>query len=252
MRDKMRNKILILATIILLAGGGVYALKNRIRPPLPAPDTSYSPLTPDVVPDKIPGAAVKADYVLLNVPFTSQAPTGNWADPRQEDGCEEASILMSWLWTQNLGTTPAEAQKAITDISDYETVHYGNYYDLDAEDTAQLMRDYYGYQKVSVKINPTIEDIKDELRHGVLVLVPANGQKLGNPHFKTPGPLTHMLVIKGFDDAKGQFITNDPGTQYGKSYTYAYQTLYNAMVNYPSGRHEDQTGRPKAMILVEK
>lgn len=244
----MKNKIIIIIAIILFAGGGAYALKNRLRPPQAPPDTSFSPLVPDVVPD----TPAKAGYVLLNVPFTSQAPTGNWADPRQEDGCEEASILMAWLWTQNKSITPQEAEKAITDISDFETANYGNYFDLDAQDTAKLMQDYYGYKKISVKIDPTIEDIKNELRKGILVLVPANGQKLGNPHYKSPGPLTHMLVIKGFDDAKGQFITNDPGTQYGKSYVYAYQTLYNAMVNYPSGRHEDQTGRPKAMILVQK
>jgi hypothetical protein len=237
-----KNKIVILVAIILIAGGGVYALK-KAKTTRPVPDTTFVPTVPDTV---------KSDYALLNVPFTSQAPTGNWADPRQEDGCEEASILMAWLWTQNKTITPADAEQAIIDISDYETAHYGNYYDLDAQDTAKLMQDYYHYQKVSTKIDPTIDEIKNELRQGRLVLVPANGQKLGNPHYKQPGPLTHMLVIKGFDDAKSQFITNDSGTQYGKSYVYNYQVLFNAMVNYPSGQHEDQTGRPKAMIMVEK
>lgn len=238
----MKTKVAAIVVIILLAAGGAYALKNRVQPQ-PVPDTSFTPSIPDTV---------KSSYVLLNVPFTSQAPTGNWADPRQEDGCEEASILMAWLWTQNKSITPTDAEKAIIDISDYELANYGNYNDLDAQDTAKLMHDYYGYQKISVQISPTIDDIKNELRKGNLVLVPANGQKLGNPHYKVPGPTTHMLVIKGFDDAKGQFITNDPGTQYGKSYVYAYQTLFNAMVNYPSGDHLDQTGQPKAMIMVEK
>jgi|SRR3989344_4262088 len=247
----MKNKrILIFAVLILLAGGGAWALKNRFQPQ-PAPDTSFNPQDTDTVPLPTPDA-VKASYVLLNVPFTSQAPTGNWSDPRQQDGCEEASILMAWLWTQGQGITPAAAEKAIIDMSDFETAHYGIYHDLDAQDTAQLMRDFYNYQKVSTQIDPTIEDMKNYLRAGKLVIVPANGQKLGNPHFKNPGPTTHMLVVKGFDDSKGIFITNDPGTQYGKSYTYAYNTLYNAMVNYPSGDHLDQTGRPKALIAVEK
>ena len=239
----IKNKFLISAAIILIAGGGALALKKRVRIPQSAPDTSFVPTVPDTV---------KADSVLLNVPFTSQAPTGHWSDPRQEDGCEEASLLMAWLWTKDQGITPADAEKVIIDMSNFETAHYGNYNDLDAQDTAKLMQDYYGYQKVSVKISPTLDDIKNELRHGHLVLVPANGQRLNNPHFKVPGPLTHMLVIKGFNDAKSQFITNDPGTQYGKSYIYSYQVLFNAIVNYPSGHHESQVGRPKAMIIVEK
>lgn len=239
----MRNKILIFLAIVLIAGGGGYALKHKLRPPLPPPDTTYVPTVPD---------AVKSDYVLLNVPFTSQAPTGNWSDPRQEDGCEEASLLMAWLWINDKGITPSEAEKAIIDMSDFETAHYGNYNDLDAADTAKLMTDYYGYTKLEVKYNPSIEDIKNSLRAGKLVLVPANGQYLGNPHYKAPGPTTHMLVIKGFNDAKGQFITNDSGTQYGKSYVYAYQTLYKAMVDYPSGNHLSQEGRPKSMIVIEK
>ena len=240
----MKNKVIAVVVIILIAAGGVYFLKNRRKIlPQPVPDTSYTPTVPDVV---------KADSVLLNVPFTSQAPLGNWSDPRQEEGCEEASLLMAWSWLNNKAIVPADAEKTIDDMSDFETAHYGNYNDLDATDTAKLMADYYHYTKAVVKTNITMEDIKKELSAGHLVLVPANGQKLGNPHYKAPGPLTHFLVVIGFNDATGRVTTNDSGTQFGKGYQYSYNTFYNALVDYPSGKNESQAGRPKSMIVITK
>lgn len=247
-------KFFAIFLIIIAALATVYLLRTKsqlgqkvidtiAQTPPPPPDTSFNPTVPD---------AVQASSVLLNVPFTSQAPTGNWADPRQQDGCEEAAVLMAWSWIKNQALIPADAEKTIIDMAEFETARYGNHFDFDAQDTARFMTDYYGYTNLEVKIDPTIEDIKNALRAGKLVLAPANGQKLGNPNYKTPGPLTHFLVIKGFDNAKGVFTTNDSGTRLGKNYIYKYETLYNALVNYPSGRHEDQTGRPKAMIVVTK
>src|SRR3989344_2804953 len=165
-----------------------------------APETIFNPATPDVV---------LADQVLLNVPFTSQAPLADWIDPRHQEGCEEASLLMAWLWINGQNMTKDEAEK-------------------------------------------TIEDIKNALRQGKLVLVPVNGQKLNNPNFKRPGPTTHMLVIKGFDNSKNQFITNDPGTRLGESYIYDYPVVYDAMVDYPTGDHLSQDDRPKSMIVISK
>ena len=251
----MKNKYIII--ILIIAGftaSYLFARKNPIAEkvankiaetitPTPTPDTTFNPTVPDTV---------KASSVLLNVPFFSQAPTGNWSDPKQQDGCEEAAVLMAWAWIKNLSMTPTEAEKTIIAMADFETAHYGNYYDTNAADTAKFFTDYYDYTKLEVKSNITIDDIKNALRAGKLVLTPTNGQKLGNPHYTAPGPLTHFLVIKGFNDKTGLFTTNDSGTQYGKNYTYKYQTLFNALVDYPTGHHESQAGRPKAMIVVTK
>jgi len=246
---KINRKYLFIGLILIAAFSLVVyqkrrGIENRVSNII-TPTPVFNPTTPPVV---------QADHVLLNVPFFAQAPTGNWSDPRQEDGCEEASITMAWLWSQDKTLTAQQAEKAITDISDYELTNYGNYNDLDAQDTAKLMEDYYHYdaKKITVTENISIEDIKNALRQGRVVLTPANGQKLGNPNYKSPGPLTHMLVIRGFDDAKQQFITNDPGTRNGNQYRYSYTVLFNALVNYPSGHHESQVGRPNAMIAIEK
>jgi len=247
---KKNSKIIISIILFaaLITASGLYLankpIGQRVKDEITQVTTPpFNPTTPD---------KTETTQALLNVPFTSQAPTGNWADPRQENGCEEASMLMANLWLNNKSLTPTEAEKQIIAISDYEASHGAYTPDIDAQTVTQLFKDYFGYQKVSFTLNPTIQDIKSELMLGHLVLVPANGQKLDNPHYKSPGPFTHMLVIKGFNDSKGEFITNDPGTKYGLGYVYSYEKLYNAMVDYPTGDHGSQVGRPKAMIVVSK
>jgi len=54
-----------------------------------------------------------------------------------------------------------------------------------------------------------------------------------------------MIVIIGWDDEKGIFITNDPGTRKGKSYVYKYQTVLDAI----SGPKENME---KAVVVLEK
>jgi len=200
-----------------------------------------------------PNNAPVAAKALLSVPFVAQAPNANWDDPRQQDGCEEASLIMAYAWaTGATAINKNEAEKTIIAMSEFEKAEYGNYLDLNAQDTAKLMKDYFKYDKTRVQLSVTISDIKKELSAGNLVIVPANGKRLNNPNFTSGGPDTHMLVIKGYDDAKKQVITNDPGTRNGNGYMYSYTTIMNAMVNYPSGYHEDQTGQPNAMIVVMK
>ena len=237
-------KIFIVLVLIIAAYAAVFYVMNR----------GGDEVKPDSQNEYVPGGSdtIKQSKALINVPFTSQAPLADWKDPRHQDGCEEASILMAWLWLNNQTMTKEQAEKAIEDMSDYELATYGNFHDTDAYDTVKLMKDYYGYAKAEVKINPSIEDIKNQIRAGKIVIVPANGQNLDNPNYTAPGPYTHMLVIKGFDDDRDRFITNDPGTRLGEGFEFTYNNLYDAMVNYPTGQHLSQAGRPKAMIVITK
>lgn len=250
--NKNYYKALGIAVLVIIAGGGAFALQKMNSSPTYVPPAPPADAKPD---ETIPGAIKTEDskYILFDVPFTSQAPTGNWADPRQQDGCEEAGLLMAWSWVNGVtALVPKEAEQAIINMVKFEEQNYGDVPDIDAATVVKLMKDYYHYDKVSVKYDITVEDIKKELLAGHLVLVPANGQKLGNPNYTGEGPVTHNLVIKGFDENKKQFITNDSGTRNGKSYVYSYTTLYNAVVDYPTGYHGSQEGRPKAMIVVTK
>ncbi len=210
-----------------------------------APALSPTP-TGSLAAPVIPDAAVPSQ-----VPFTAQAPLGQWSDSRYQDGCEEASLLMAIRWTEGKQTiTNQEANQVIADMSQFELTNYGEFRDRSAADTAQLMKDYFNYQAVAVAAHVTVAEMRRELAAGNLIIVPANGRLLGNPHFTPPGPERHMVVVHGYDAARRQFITNDPGTRFGRDYRYAEATLFNAIRDYPTGYHEPIPGVQKVMIVV--
>lgn len=184
--------------------------------------------------------------VNLNVPFTSQAPSGNWDLPFKE-ACEEASILMMDKFYKGQSFANAsETEDEIKNIVDFEEHKLNFHLDTDAQETAQVLNNYFGYQNVRVVDNITVNDIKKELAQGRPVIVPAAGRMLGNPYYRQPGPLYHMLVVKGYTETK--FITNDPGTRRGKDFTYSFDTLYNAIHDWNNGNVNE--GK-KTMIVVE-
>lgn len=197
------------------------------------------------------------DSVNLDVPFTSQAPTGNWKEEIFQDGCEEASALMamSWVGKIKLGA-PITVEQQIRKITTFEKQQFGNVIDISSEDTAKMMREYFEYPNVEVKSQITLVDVKKELAKGNLVLVPAFGQALKNPNYSAPGPITHMLVIKGYDEAKQIFITNDSGTKRGRDYVYDQQILFDAIWTYPTAKQHatapEKSKREKSMIVISK
>lgn len=195
---------------------------------------------------------VEITDVLLDVPFTSQAPLGEWGESTFQDGCEEASIYMAMLWVEKRLTTNQQARAEIISLAEFQRKNYGSSVDTDTTDTIKLIQDYYGYMHAEAHTNISAEDIKQELARGNLVLAPANGRKLGNPNYTAPGPLQHFLVIKGWDTKTGQFITNDPGTRNGENYRYAENVLTNALREYPTGNHDPITDESKKSMIVIK
>ena len=190
--------------------------------------------------------------VVQTVPFTPQAPTGNWSDPREQSGCEEASMIMADAWIHSVQLPdPSTVEQKLWDIAQFEQTNYGNFYDTNAADTNKVFKAYFGDSGV-VKYNFTIDDLRAELASGHIVLIPANGVKLNNPYYKQPGPMTHMLVVTGYNDVSHRFITNDPGTKHGQDYQYDYNVLYNAAIDYPTGHDLPQIDQTKAMIVVAK
>jgi len=203
--------------------------------------------------------AALAKSLVLTVPFTSQAPLAQWKDERQQDGCEEAAALMAraWLKGEALQKTTPLIQKAwrdkIVNLSDFEQKKYGEYRDVSLNDmVAWIFKDYFKYEKVSVKPIKTAADIIRELEKGNLILTPMNGQLLKNPYFTAPGPERHMILIKGYDYQTKQFITNDPGTRRGENYRYSAKILFGAIRAYPTGYKKPIKDVVKEMLVVEK
>ena len=187
------------------------------------------------------------DQLNLAVPFTSQAPTGNW-DTEHEELCEEASSLMvdRYFIGQKI-TDSADAEAGMQKLVDWENTNLGTMESTTAAQTASMIRSVYGLT-INLKSNPTIEDIKQALTNGNLIILPAAGRKLGNPYFTAPGPLYHMLVIKGYIK-NGDIITNDPGTKHGADYVYSSKTLLAANGDWNDG---DPANGDKVLLEVSK
>jgi len=185
--------------------------------------------------------------IFIEVPFTTQAPFANW-DIYHEEACEEAAIIMLKYFVDGKSLTPEIAEKEIQQLISHETKTYGKYEDSSALEITQLAGDYYGINNLKVIYDFSAEDLKKYLSLGTPIIVPAAGRLLGNPNFKAPGPLYHVLVLVGYDD--DIIITNDPGTKNGEGYRYNIKTLYNAIHDFSGNLAEIEQGR-KAMIVLE-
>jgi hypothetical protein len=190
--------------------------------------------------------------VLIDIPFLAQAPTANWDDPRQQDGCEEASLLMAHLWLTGQTMTVKQAEAEIIAMSDWQEEKYGEFVDRSMTDTGKMFADYYNHTNYEIKRGITAEDIKQELALGNIVIVPTNGQILDNPNYTAPGPITHMLPVIGYDDNAGVFITNDPGTRNGKQFKFEYDRLIDSIYDYQTGEHEGYHKTETIMMVVKK
>jgi hypothetical protein len=192
--------------------------------------------------------------ILFEVPFTSQAPFAEWSDPRFQYACEEASVLMAIRWAEGLGPiTKADAKAEILDMVAYEEKTINNYRDTSASDTLDIIiNGYFKYMRAELKKDSDIAAIKNELYKGNILILPMNGKKMNNPNFTHGGPEEHMLVIRGYDPATKEFITNDPGTRKGESYRYPEKIIEAAWRDYPTGDHAPISGIARNMIIVRK
>jgi hypothetical protein len=190
--------------------------------------------------------------LLLSVPFMAQAPLGNWSDPRQQDACEEAGVLMAMAWVNNeKEPSLIEAEKMIIELADWQQENYGEHRDLHIREVADILfKEYFNYDKVELKEVERAEELIKFLEQGYLILAPTDGQALKNPYFTAPGPERHLLAIIGYDYNTELFITNDPGTRQGRNFKYPKNTLFEAIRAYPSGYHEPIIGREKLILLV--
>ncbi|MBI5466325.1 MAG: C39 family peptidase [Candidatus Kerfeldbacteria bacterium] len=184
---------------------------------------------------------------VLPVPFTVQAPYADWSLPYQE-ACEEASMVMAGEYfkgNKTLRLEPAYANQEILKLVEWQKENRGFYEDTTAAEVASILKDYYGLVARVEPYDPEV--IKLSVASGQLVLVPAAGRLLGNPYFRRPGPLYHMLVIKGYDG--DEFITNDPGTKRGESFRYQESALARAVHDWNGG---DVEHGGQVMVIVSK
>lgn len=183
----------------------------------------------------------------LAVPFTAQAPTGNW-DELHNEACEEASAIMVHAYFSGITSLPPQlVEQEISKLTTWQKDNLGYYLSITTPEMRRMVTDVYDLEASVVPLNEEV--IKQSLNENKLVILPANGRLLENPNFRAPGPLYHMLVITGYD--KNGFITNDPGTRNGHNYRYDYKTIYAAAGSYSHKTHDVNTAI-KELIIVSK
>ncbi len=260
----MKGKKTILLIFILLVGG-FFGYRERVViadvvrgvfekdiPAVSYTDVKNDAVTPPVnqlPPNSNANVAAPIENPIpaefnLQVPFTTQAPDANWDFPYQE-ACEEASALTVHYYYQNKTFTKEIADREILKLVEWEKDYFGDYKDTTAEETAEFIKVYWGYKRVDVEYDPTVEQIKRHVADGRPVIVPAAGKQLGNPNFRNGGPLYHMFVIRGY--TKSQFITNDVGTRKGENYRYDIPVIMSAMHDWNGG---DVENGQKAIVIV--
>lgn len=188
------------------------------------------------------------DKITLSVPFAPQAPHANW-DALHEEACEEASLIMVHRYLEKQPLTLDEMEGDILAMIAWENRN-GYAHDVTAAEIAQIARDYYGHSaRVITGDDVTVDALKRELAAGNPVIIPAQGQFLGNPYFSGEGPPYHMLVLIGY---RGDtFITNDPGTRRGQKYEYPADIIMNAIHDWTGDKETVRDGQ-KAVVIVEK
>jgi hypothetical protein len=201
-----------------------------------APTAIY--VTPEIVPIDINTAAVNdqpplklPSAVSLPVPYTPQAPLGNWAD--RQHTCEEASLVMvdRYLRSDHSGALidPRTADNAINQITAWKPA-----VDLTTQQVGEVAEKNLGW---AYRILPADQlDMKQQLALGRPLIVGVRTHGLGNPnypgyrtHYEQPGwSVSHYLVVVGYDQSD-TYILNDPGLTRGHGYHVTYDQLMHAI-----------------------
>lgn len=187
----------------------------------------------------------------LDVAFAQQAPFSNWEPPFKE-ACEEASMIMVDKYFKGEPLNENIMEEEILLLISWQEKQ-GYQLDATAREVVDILNSYFGLT-ARVENQVTVDRIKYELNQGNLIIVPAAGRELDNPNFQVPGPIYHMLVIKGYDNSK--FITNDPGTRKGNGFRYQYDNLLKAIHDWDHDLAKDGmteaeiNSTPKVMVVV--
>lgn len=249
-----------LATVVtcaVLVGGsaGVLGLHymNELNASAPLPGVtpiSPEPLPPEGSPTPTPSASPKLfpAHILLQVPFTTQAPLGNWA--QHQESCEAANLTMLvyyWRHDRSVVIDPKAADALIHQIDGWKT-------QLDLTNTllGKLAHDHFGYGYRLVKNDPQV--IREQLAAGRPLLAEVRTHGLGNSnypgyttHYEQAGwSVPHFVVIIGYD-AKGVFL-NDPGISKGRGYHISFAQLTHAIADLD--QHHPALNQGQVLLLI--
>ena len=201
------------------------------------------PLPPDGSTADVPSPPAPPARILLQVPYTTQAPLKNWA--QHQESCEEATIIMLaayWKGSKAVVMNPQSADTQIATLVRWQVQHWGSEDDLTDQRMGELAKEYYGYGYEIVPNDPQV--IREQLAAGRPLIAEVRTHGLGNTrypgyysHYEQRGwSVPHFVLIIGYDST-GVWL-NDPGTSWGRGYHLSYKQLTHAIddlnQNYPA------------------
>ena len=185
---------------------------------------------------------------MIDVPFSTQAPLGDWSEPWL-NACEETSIFMVSSFYTDDEIKRDEAVKKIQEILRVKNQNFK----VSADESLQTISDLIDKLDLpwhaTIVYDPSVETLKAELAKDRPIIVPVFAPALSGSGYQGDGPDYHVLVLTGYDDTKGEFTVNDPGTQNGDGLHFAYDVFMKAIHDL---NPQDYDAGKKAVLFTEQ
>jgi hypothetical protein len=247
--------IAVAVTAALVIGGvsGVaarhyFAQRLAVQPLMGVTTVHAQPIDLIVGTGTIPTPAALPAHLLLQVPFTTQAPLNNWA--QHQESCEAANLTMLvayWQHDSSVVIKPQVADATIRQIDSWKPRP-----DLNDTMLGELAQEHYGYDYRLVPNDPQV--IAQQLAAGRPLLAEVRTHGLGNPrypgyssHYEETGwSVPHFVLIIGYDST-GVFL-NDPGISWGRGYHISYAQLTHAIDDLD--QHHPALDQGQVLLLI--
>jgi hypothetical protein len=230
--------------------GRHYLNERTAAVPLPGVTAVHAqPLEPVVIgPGTMPTPVALPSHVLLQVPFTTQAPLNNWA--QHQESCEAATLSMLvsyWHHDTSIVIDPHTADAAIKQIDAWKSQP-----DLTNTLMGELAQQHFGYTYRLVPNDPNV--IAEQLAAGRPLIAEVRTHALGNAHYpgysthyeQTGYSVPHFILLIGYDRT-GVFL-NDPGISWGRGYHISYAQLAHAIDSLD--QHHPALNQGQVLLLI--
>jgi len=189
-----------------------------------------------------------SSHVLLQVPFTTQAPLNNWG--QHQESCEAANLTMLvgyWGHDTSVVIDPQAADATIRQIDSWKSQA-----DLDDTMMGELAEQRFGYTYRILPNDPQV--IAEQLSAGRPLLAEVRTHGLGNAHYpgysnhyeQTGWSVPHFVLIIGYDTT-GVWL-NDPGISWGRGYHISYAQLTHAIDDLD--QHHPALNEGQVLLLI--
>ena len=249
--------IAVIAALVLGSGSGVvarhYLNQRTAAAPLAGVTTVHAqPLPVEVGSGTMPTPTPLPSQVLLQVPFTTQAPLNNWA--QHQESCEAATLTMLvsyWQHSSAVVIDPHAADASINQIDKWKSQP-----DLNVTMMGELAEQHFGYAYRIVPNDPKV--IAEQLSAGRPLIAEVRTHALGNPrypgystHYEQNGySVPHFILIIGYDST-GVWL-NDPGISWGRGYHISYAQLAHAIDSLDQHHPALNQGQVLLLLAPEK